>query len=141
MKLTLAHEQPTQHSTPGRLMCDDGWCCFTLEVGRPLRHGTYDVVSGFSAALHRTLLAFRNDAGVIVGFIHPGGQEIHPPAHVLIGMDRAIDLIVDSRKAYKELELRVNESNEMFGESISIEVKPLDDVLAPDLARLEQRES
>ena len=128
MKLNLAHEKPTLHCTPGRLTCDDGWCCFTMEIGQPLRHGVYEVVTGYSAALKRSLLAFRNDEGAIVGFIHPGDQEPHAVHHVLLGMDRAVDLIVDSKRAYQELEHRVSEADTLFGEAVRIQVQPIDAV-------------
>lgn len=125
MKLNLSHEQPTPHCTPGQLTCDDGWRCFTMEIGQPLRHGQYEVVTGYSASLKRSLLAFRNDEGHIIGFIHPGTQDRHTDHHMLIGMDRAVDLIVDSRRAYRELETKVSEAGALFGESVVIHVHRL----------------
>lgn len=106
-------------------MCDDGWCCFTMEIGRPLRQGRYALVTGYSAAMNRPLLAFRNENGAVVGFIHPGTQQQHVSQHVMLGMDRAVDIVVDSRRAYQELELRVSEAGTLFGEDVTVVVQPL----------------
>lgn len=124
MKLFLHHERATEYAIPGKMKCDDGWTCFTQEQGRPLRAGTYDVVMVASAKFNTLLPAFRTTQGLIVGFIHPGNTSQRAPDHIIVGLDRAVDLIVDTKRAFDQLVTKINEADAMFAESVTCEVCP-----------------
>jgi len=141
MELTLVREPSTDESTPGRLLVNNVFECFTLEdVVRevpgvqvaawkiPSRTaipvGTYNVVIDLSQRFGRDMPHILNVEGFDGIRIHSGNTSADTEGCILLGQDRnGLDEVINSRAAYNaffpKLQTAIND-----GESVSFTIVP-----------------
>lgn len=112
MNLTLIREPSTAHSTPGTLMVDDKFECYTLEdVVRAAKiagetaipAGTYKVIIDMSNRFKRLLPLVVDVPGFAGIRIHPGNTDKDTEGCIMVGTSRSKDFIGNSRVAFDAL--------------------------------------
>lgn len=112
MELTLTREPSTAHSTPGKLLVDGVFECFTLEdVVRPKKipgetaipAGTYKVIIDMSNRFKRLLPLVVDVPGFAGVRIHPGNTDKDTEGCILVGTSRSKDFVGNSRAAFDVL--------------------------------------
>lgn len=112
MEILIKRLYKTENSTIGELTIDGKFECFTLEdKERPVKikgetaipRGTYKVIINKSNRFKRLLpllIDVKNFEGVR---IHPGNSNHDTEGCILVGLNRSIDYITKSRKAFDAL--------------------------------------
>jgi len=112
MKIEVKRLHRTSNSTIGELTIDGKFECYTLEdVERDVKikgetaiaKGTYKVIINQSNRFKRLLpllISVPNFEGVR---IHPGNSNHDTEGCILVGMNRSVDYITKSRKAFDSL--------------------------------------
>jgi hypothetical protein len=127
MELTLIREPSTAHSTPGKLLVDGVFECFTLEdVVRPKKipgetaipAGTYKVIVNMSNRFKRLLPLLLNVPGFEGVRIHTGNTDKDTEGCILVGTTRSLDFVGNSRVAFGSLFPRMQAAS-----SITITIK------------------
>ena len=112
MNLTLIREPSTAHSTPGTLLVDDKFECYTLEdVVRAAKiagetaipAGTYKVIIDMSNRFKRLLPLVVDVPGFAGIRIHPGNTDKDTEGCILVGTSRSKDFVGNSRVALDAL--------------------------------------
>lgn len=112
MNLTLIREPSTAHSTPGTLLVDDKFECYTLEdVVRAAKiagetaipAGTYKVIIDMSNRFKRLLPLVVDVPGFAGIRIHPGNTDKDTEGCILVGTSRSKDFVGNSRVAFDAL--------------------------------------
>lgn len=112
MELTLTREPSTAHSTPGSLLVDGVFECYTLEdVVRDKKihgetaipAGTYKVIIDMSNRFKRLLPLVVDVPGFAGIRIHPGNTDKDTEGCILVGTSRSKDFVGNSRVAFDAL--------------------------------------
>lgn len=112
MELTLTRGPSTTHSTPGKLMIDGVFECYTLEdVVRTTKiagetaipAGVYKVVIDMSNRFKRLLPLVVDVPGFAGIRIHPGNTDKDTEGCILVGTSRSTDFVGNSRMAFDAL--------------------------------------
>lgn len=127
MELTLIREPSTARSTPGKLLVDGVFECFTLEdIVRPKKipgetaipAGTYKVIINMSNRFKRLLPLLLNVPGFEGVRIHTGNTDKDTEGCILVGTTRSTDFVGNSRVAFGSLFPRMQAAS-----SITIAIK------------------
>lgn len=127
MELTLTRGPSTTKSTPGTLLVDGKFECFTLEdVVRPKKipgetaipAGTYKVIIDMSNRFKRLLPLLIDVPGFAGIRIHPGNTDKDTEGCILVGTSRSKDFVGNSRVAFDALFKKMQAAK-----SISITIK------------------
>jgi hypothetical protein len=112
MKLTLLRQPSTLRSTPGTLLIDGIFECYTLEdVVRPVKiqnqtaipAGEYEVIINSSARFKRLMPLLLNVPGYDGVRIHPGNTDADTDGCILVGDVPSHDFLGSSRPAFGRL--------------------------------------
>lgn len=112
MQLTLIRGPSTSHSTPGTLLVDGKFECYTLEdVVRDkkipgetaISVGTYRVIIDMSNRFKRLLPLLIDVPGFAGIRIHPGNTDADTEGCILVGQSRSKDFVGSSRLAFDAL--------------------------------------
>ena len=117
MELALRRKWFTDSSTVGELYVDGAFECFTLEdVVRPgdilvvkvpgktaIGAGRYRVIVDHSTRFNQELPHLLDIPGFTGIRIHPGNSAADTDGCILVGLRRAADSVLDSRKAFEPL--------------------------------------
>lgn len=130
MKLTLARDKSTDHSTAGVLSVNGQFECYTLEdVVRPSKihgetaipAGEYEVALTMSPRFKRILPLLLNVPSFDGIRIHPGNTDKDTEGCILVGDSKSHDFIGSSRVAFMRLFNRLADAKDA-GERITIEI-------------------
>ena len=128
MKLTIARKQSTAESTPGRLLIDDKFECFTLEdVVREIPGvqvaawkvasrtaipvGTYEVTMDFCSRFGNLMPHILNVPGFDGIRIHSGNTSADTEGCILLGQGRnGSDEVINSRAAFNAFVLKLKKA-------------------------------
>ena len=112
MQLTLIRGPSTSHSTPGTLLVDGKFECYTLEdVVRDkkipgetaISVGTYRIIIDMSTRFKRLLPLLIDVPGFAGIRIHPGNTDKDTEGCILVGQSRSKDFVGSSRLAFDAL--------------------------------------
>lgn len=112
MKLELIREEFTDKSTIGSLLVDGKFFCYTLEdrvrnekiFGQTaIPYGTYPVLITYSPRFKTNMPLLINVPGYSGVRIHSGNKAEDTEGCILVGLKKAPDYIMESRKAYSLL--------------------------------------
>jgi len=127
MKLTVARQPSSLHSTIGELAVDGKFECYTLEdVVRPAKImgstaipvGTYKVVINYSNRFKRMLPQILDVPGFEGIRIHPGNTDVDTEGCILVGDEKKKDFVGKSRVAFDRLFAKMQKAKD-----ITIDVK------------------
>jgi len=112
MKIEVKRLHKTQNSTIGELTIDGKFECYTLEdTERDVKikgetaipKGTYKVIINQSNRFKKLLPLLINVPNFEGVRIHPGNSNHDTEGCILVGMNRSVDYITKSRKAFDSL--------------------------------------
>lgn len=138
MKLTLHRLPSSENCTLGTLYVDGDEQCYTCEdvvrevEGQPVKEwkiagetaiprGTYEVIINHSVRFKRELPLLLNVPGFTGVRIHPGNTAEDTEGCILVGEKLGTDAVLESRKAFTELMLRLQDAI-AAGEKVHIEI-------------------
>lgn len=130
MKLTLKRSASTDHSTPGMLLVDGAFECYTLEdVVRDIKiagqtaipFGTYKVIIDHSNRFNRLLPLLLDVPGYAGVRIHPGNTDKDTEGCILVGDTPSHDFLGNSRVAFERLFAKMQMAVDA-GQSITLEI-------------------
>jgi hypothetical protein len=136
MQLVLSRDEFTPRSTIGSLYADGAFVCYTLEdcdrfleAGgvkvqneTAIPRGKYNVIVNFSNRF-QTMMPLVMDVPGFTGVrIHSGNTDKDTDGCILVGMDKAVDMLTHSREAASVVYTLINKAI-ANGESVTIEVK------------------
>ena len=138
MKLRLARSASSEHATLGQLFVDDQPQCFTCEdVVREIEgaavkdwkihgstaipKGTYEVIITYSQRFKKDLPLLLNVPGFSGVRIHSGNTAEDTEGCILVGERIGDEAVVESRKAFLELMLLLDDAF-AGGEKVHIEI-------------------
>jgi len=112
MKIEVKRLHRTENSTIGELTIDGKFECYTLEDKErdvkiksetAIPKGTYKVIINQSNRFKRLLPLLINVPNFEGVRIHPGNSNHDTEGCILVGMNRSVDYITKSRKAFDSL--------------------------------------
>jgi hypothetical protein len=112
MKIEVKRLHRTENSTIGELTIDGKFECYTLEDKErdvkiksetAIAKGTYKVIINQSNRFKRLLPLLINVPNFEGVRIHPGNSNHDTEGCILVGMNRSVDYITKSRKAFDSL--------------------------------------
>ena len=122
MEILIKRLHKTENSTIGELTIDGKFECFTLEDKErdvkikgetAIPKGTYKVIINQSNRFKRLLPLLIDVKGFEGVRIHPGNSNHDTEGCILVGLNRSVDYITKSRKAFYALFIKMQLAKEI----------------------------
>lgn len=140
LNFVLVRSVPTKFTQPGDLFVEmppdaagnknARLQAHTLEFGSIFTPGRYELAIVYSSPMQMWLPgvfapARRKDEslGEQLGFIHPGTPHHMACRHIMLGNERRLDMVIDSRRAFKEFYDLIDDARVNFDEKVFLEIR------------------